>query len=338
MPSSTSSSSGSAARRLRIPILAAVLLVALVGALESIWRAQGYQPSVADGKDRWSAQRDRVYGEKKLALVGDSRVMFNIETAVLRERLPGYEVAQLGIGAALGAAVLRDLARDEDFRGVVIASMRAESFEPSQWESQQDFVDYYHEVWNTDRKLSEWLKTALASRLVIMSPSVSIHRLASEWAEKGFLPKPWIVFHADRSISADFSVRDVDLAVVRDVVQWHYRKATISAPREWLRAVGVVETWTRRIQSRGGRVAIVRFPTAGPYWDLDQRTYPRALYWDAFAARTSAVAIHFQDVPGMRSLPLPDASHVNYWDKPAFTESLLDELVRAGLFPTAPGG
>jgi hypothetical protein len=320
---------------LRVPILAAVLFVALAGALDAFWRTRGYQPSVVDGKDRWCAQRDRVYGERTIVLMGDSRIMFNVDPAVLRERLPGYEVAQLGIGATQGAAVLRDLARDRAFRGVVIASMRAESFERSQWDSQQDFVDHCRDTWNADRKLSERLRTALTSRLVVLSPTLSLRQLGREWVRQGVLPHPWLVLHADRGMSADFSSRNPNLGMLEDTVREHYAKATISPPDEWLEAAGEVERWIRRIHSRGGRVAIVRFPTSGPYWELDERHYPRARYWDAFAARTSAVAIHFRDVPAMRKLPLPDASHVDWWNKPAFTESLVDELVRAGLFPGA---
>lgn len=318
---------------LRIPLAALVCFIALAAALEDFWRQRGYQPSIVDGMDRWAAQRARVYGDRKLALVGDSRIMFNVAPDVLRRELPGYEVLQLGIGASFGGAVLRDLANDEGFSGTVIASMRAEAFERSQWDSQQDFVDFYREQWSRDRALSRWLKTQLASRFVLMSPSVGIQRLLRAWAEDD-LPPPWIVFHADRSISADYTGREADPAFTRDLVRSHYGKSDVSTPRRWLAATREVESWIDRIQARGGRVALVRFPTSGPYWRQDERVYPRVRYWDRYAGTTSAVTVHFKDVPAMRGLELPDSSHVNHWDAPVFTESLLAELTARGLFDT----
>ena len=233
MPSSTSSSSPGVLTALREPLVALVFIVVLAAGLETFWRKRGYQPSVVDGMERWAAQRDGVYGAGKIALVGDSRVMFNISTRVLRERLPGYAVLQLGIGASFGTAVLRDLAEDEAFTGDVIASMHAEAFEPAQWDGQQDFVDFHRETWSRDMQISRRLKTSVVSRFALMSPSVGIRRLLRAWAEDE-MPPPWLVFNADRSISADYTHRKIDPRFTRDLVRQpaEHERSTRSVRRD----------------------------------------------------------------------------------------------------------
>ena len=73
-------------------------------------------------------------------------------------------------------------------------------------------------------------------------------------------------------------------------------------------------------------MAFVRFPTAGQYWKYDERYYPRERYWDHFAARSSAVTLHFRDAPALNGFELPDMSHLNSWDAPAFTAGLIRAL------------
>jgi hypothetical protein len=88
------------------------------------------------------------------------------------------------------------------------------------------------------------------------------------------------------------------------------------------------------IQKRGGKVIFARFPTSGEHRVLDERYYPRREYWDRFAARTPALAIHFDDVPALSRFELPDTSHLDSRDTPAFTEALIEELARRGVIPT----
>jgi hypothetical protein len=140
------------------------------------------------------------------------------------------------------------------------------------------------------------------------------------------LPRFWLVFRSDRSIAADYTRRSVSLPTLAAIVKKHYENSLITAPDEWLEATEPVEGWIRQIQSRGGRVAIVCFPTAKQYWRYDERFYPRERYWDRFAARTSAVALHFRDVPALNAFELPDLSHLDHRDAPAFTRGLIEAL------------
>jgi len=330
VPSSTSSSSA------RVLLGALAIFVVIAGALELSWRRLGYVPSILDNMERWSAERDRA-GPGTIALVGSSRVLFNVSIPTLRRRYPGRPVAQLAIGGTFAAAVLRDLALDPDFDGAVIASMLALAFEPAYLDSQQRWVDYYHEEWNTERRLGRHIRTELASRLALMNPTLSTRRLGWERFEKGrWLPDRWLVFNRDRSVSADFSLHSVSKSSVRMLAKARYEKRQVSSPGAWLEATDAVERWIEQIQARGGRVAIVRFPTSGAHWEFDEKAYPRKRYWDRFAARTSALTLHFRDVSALASFRLPDASHVDFRRAPAFTGALLDALEARGFSPPPP--
>ena len=83
--------------------------------------------------------------------------------------------------------------------------------------------------------------------------------------------------------------------------------------------------------ARGGKVVFIRFPTADEHWDLDRAHYPRSEYWDRWANRSKAAFLHFMDVPEMQKFELPDTSHLDERDAPAFTESLLRELAARDL-------
>lgn len=313
--------------------VAAGVFLAVAVLAELGWRQLGFSPSVRVGLDGWCTERDHVYGDRAIVLVGSSRVLFDVSIPVLHERLPGREVAQLAVGASLGGAVLRDLAADPDFHGVVIASMVALAFEPWQWETQQDHVDYCHDDWTLERRLSERIWTSLASRLVVLNPSLNLRQLLRQPLDfDRWLPGSGMVFRADRGIDSDFSRRTLVKNPAWLRAQFNRRRRVRSEPASWLEHARSVEKWIEQIQSRGGRVAVVRFPSGGLVWEYDEKLYPRRTYWDRFAGGTSAITLHFLDVPAWRGIALPDDSHIDVRDKRAFTETLVDELQARGLF------
>ena len=85
------------------------------------------------------------------------------------------------------------------------------------------------------------------------------------------------------------------------------------------------------IERRGGKVVFVRMPTSDEHWALDESKYPKALYWDRFAAVAEATAIHFLDVPGLAGFECPDTSHLDTRDSVAFTGRLVHELLDRGV-------
>ena len=108
-------------------LLAIVLAVAACGFVEAHWRALGYRPNILDSRQLWAQQRERVDRGRgiTLALLGASRTEFGIDPKRLRERLPKYRPVMLAVDAHYPLATLRDLAEDENFRGVVLCDLDA---------------------------------------------------------------------------------------------------------------------------------------------------------------------------------------------------------------------
>jgi len=95
-----------------------------------------------------------------------------------------------------------------------------------------------------------------------------------------------------------------------------------------------VEGWVKAIQARGGRVIFVQFPTTGANLRFDEFMFPKARYWDAFAAQTSALCLHFAEVPELSGFDCPDTSHLDRTEAPRFTLELGKVLEDHGLLGT----
>ena len=320
---------------MRVLLLAALLFGVGLAGLETLWRGRGHAPSVVDDFDLWSQERARAQGAAPIALLGASRMLLDVSLDTLAARLPERPAVQLAVGGAYPLATLRNLAEDEAFAGLAVVGLNAEALEPSRWEDQQPYVDYFEGRWRLERRVDRRLTTALEARLASVNPRVGLVGVGREWLRAGQLPEPFhIVTRPDRGKLADYSGVDFsrNRALGDRLVRAHYRDAEISPPDEWLASAREIEPWVARITGRGGRVAFVRFPTAGIHWQQEERHYPRRRYWDRFAAETSALTLHFRDLPGAAELPIPDGSHLDQRHAPRFTELLLDALQPANAF------
>jgi hypothetical protein len=92
-----------------------------------------------------------------------------------------------------------------------------------------------------------------------------------------------------------------------------------------------VEPLVQRIRSHGGEVVFVHLPISGRLAELADQKYPRAQYWDLFAARTSAKVLHFRDVPALAALQCPDSMHLDQRDQRTFTLALVAALRERGV-------
>ncbi len=312
--------------------LAIAVAVATLAGLEQFWRARGHRPTVIDDEALWCEQRERVDSRPTIALVGASRILLATSLERIRHRYPDYEPVQLAIGAKHSLAVLRDLASDDDFRGIAVVSLTAQAFEPRFWDDQEDWVQACRAPWRLEQRVARRLRTGLEERLVVMAPRVSLREVGRGVFGSGELPSPWWIHRsADRSGSIDYALWKPAPAGYRPVRRFYYAR-TVSSESAWLAASAPVEQWIDQIVNRGGRVALVRLPTAGDQWKRDETHYPRARYWDAFAARTVATTFHFSDDPRLAAFELPDGSHIGAGDIPAFTDALFDGLEARGLF------
>jgi len=351
VPSSTSNSKHPEPNRfwLRTWCVALILALAALGALEAFWRSLDYDPVVADDKDYWASHRDHIYenGDKTLVLIGASRVLLGFDMELVRARFPDWQVVQLAISGSPPGAVLRDLANDENFKGVVLCSVVASGMTRTAVERQQSYVSHYHDNWKpkqdtfSNDQANRWISSWFQARLALINPDVNLRMMLVNTIRSRALPASnYLTLLPDRSRQADYQKIDIDQhrAARERRNKSAYEAATILQPRPWLaEAVDVFESQIKKIEERGGKIILLRYPASGRIFELDEEYYPRHLYWDAFSAQTTATAIHFQDIASLSGFELPDGYHFDYRDVPDFTNALLDELDRRQVFVGANG-
>ena len=88
----------------------------------------------------------------------------------------------------------------------------------------------------------------------------------------------------------------------------------------------MVKTSVDKIKARGGEVIFVRTPSSGPYWDGEQKGFPREKYWDRLLIETNSKGIHFMDYPEISSYQCPEFSHLSPDDAIDFTKHFVNIL------------
>ncbi len=314
-------------------VLALTLAAGFLGGWECVLRAMGHKPTIVDGPSLWSYWREQAKGDKVLVVLGDSRPQLGWSNAASEKELPGYRAIQLAVGGlASPVAVLRDLAEDPGFRGIVVVCIAECGFVPELWDLQAPYVACYRNRWHLNDRLNLAASCTLHDSLVLLHPTLKLDQLMIHAAKYKTLPS---VFYLDtflnRNSVADYSRANLD--EVRELNLSHARRhgdKGISAS-EWLASAMALEPYVEAIQGRGGRVVYVRYPTAGELWQRDEEAYPKQEFWDALARKTGAMCIHFKDYPSLSCYACPDFSHLNYDDVEPFTAALVRIVAGRGV-------
>ena len=193
MPSSTSSSNLESPQGpwLRVWVVGLLLALAVIAGFELTFRYFGQQSGIASSAPLWSYHRDRLRdaGPNTIALLGASRMQLGFVPDAFLAVHPDFEIVQLAIAGDGPVAALRDLARDESFHGLVICSVSARLLQPSRWEDQQSFVDYFHGKWGIGERASLLLAVPLQEKLRVFGPRSGGRALFADLA--GTLVRPF---------------------------------------------------------------------------------------------------------------------------------------------------
>ncbi|MCC6505309.1 MAG: hypothetical protein IT475_07635 [Aquimonas sp.] len=325
-------------------VLSAVLVALVLSSLalfgvEHYWRGRGYAPVIMDSADFWSIQRARVYARdsRPLVFLGASRTLYAIDRETVLTRLPGYAPVMLARDGEYPLATLRDLAEDTSFNGVVICDLDAVAFSTLGIDMQRPMVDFYHQQFTPSRAMHRLLLSHWQRQSVLARPDFSLTRAVLRvWKQEPepFHPFQWL--NLRRFGFIDFSAGDPEphrQELVRNLESFngHFPRFPFD---EWWPQVEASHGWVKAIQARGGEVIFYASPTSGLRRDAFEDWAPRAEYWDKMAAVSPAKVLNALDVPALRDFPLPDDSHVDYRQKPAYTHALIDALQTRGWLQT----
>lgn len=316
-------------------VLALGVAAAVVGAVEWHWRALGFHPNVRDSAQLWSLQRDRVYARDKipLAILGASRIEFALDMKLLKALLPRYRPVMLAQNAHYPLAALRDLAQDENFRGVVLCDLETSGLFKSLVDMQQPLVDYRRQQWSPSWRAHRLLLNLWQAHAVVANPDLGLTAALRRALGDSSHPQPdYFTFYADRSGDIDYSHTDLEAARKHfsELAAEPKNQRALVEPQQWFAGLADVYAWTRRIQARGGAVIFYQSPTGPALHALEIRRYPPELYWGRFAANSPAPVLDAADVPALAAFNEPDESHLDFRDKPAYTRALVDALVARG--------
>lgn len=337
MPSSISSSESKPAQRWgRVWLIAAIIAAVIVAGFEYHWRALGYRPNIRDSAQLWSIQRDRVYAGSRIPLVllGASRIEFGIDMKELADLLPRYKPVMLAQNAHYPLAVLRDLANDDHFHGVVLCDIESNGLNRLYFGHQQPLVDYYHTQWSPSWHIHRLLLTLWQKHAVVADPDLGIVAVLTRLIAGQAPPAPdYFRFFADRS--GDIDYRKTNAAAARrhfdELVEKGSLPKALSKPDEWFDGLSTVYGWVKKIQARGGKVIFYRSPISGVLPKAEAIMYPPAQYWDRFVATSPAPVLDAEKIPQLDAFQEPDDSHLDYRDKPAYTRALVGVLESRGL-------
>jgi hypothetical protein len=322
---------------LKVWVIAIVLVGGLAAAYEGLLRTRHYVPTVQDDADLWSLQYDLVQSDPHaVALLGASRIQFALDPALLSALLGGRTVAMLAINGQYPLAALRALADDRNFAGLAVVGIDARGLRKRHWDMQQAHLNHFRDRWSLARRIHRRIESGLQERLVFMRAPFSAANIAQRFLAGFGMPfNEYVVLRPDRVGFIDYRHTDVAAIKARRVadLEAYYREFPPPPPEVWLRDLTEVSAWVRRIEARGGRVVFFREPATGEHLDIDERAFPRELYWDAYARVAPATMIEFRDEPVFANFRLPDTSHIDGVDVPAFTIAFAQVLERHKLVP-----
>jgi len=248
----------------------------------------------------------------------------------------GPSAIQLSVLGGSSVRLLEHLADSPDFHGLVIADI-APFFtfdtDPAPTRQVDDAVAAYRraQISPADR-IEAILRTWVPSRFDFRrSEFLPGNLLRTELAGFAF-PDPATDVRTDGWAPIDFRGAKVkpNTARVLDPASFEHLQSVPPDRPTFQADLGRLAGAVDRLQKRGGTVVLVYMPGCGGRKVLEERRYPKAIYWGEVVAQVPAITIDFEDYPEAGTLACFDGSHLDRRDATRFTAWLASE-VRARL-------
>lgn len=317
-----------------ISLVSAGILSLIVLVCYDNWlRDKGVEPSFDNSLQRWSMVRAQLQNDENqssIVLLGASRMQGNINLTATKTRHPMSQVYQLAMEGLPPFASLEDIADNTDFKGTVIVSLFPSwILEEGGKNDQAQLVDYYHDNWNWARWVDTMAEDVVSNRFVFTDNRYRFRNAVDALINHDtiFQGVDYVNISEDRERRLD--VDKIDLEQLRSRILWSTEKELEDAGTPdrdaWLDSVSALKAPIEKIRARGGRVVLIRMPSSGPVYQMEQTAFPRQMYWNSIVTGADPdSAIHFADYPQLSSFELADYSHLDRDDTLAFTHELFD--------------
>lgn len=310
-------------------IIALSIVIVFISVWESIWRLQGFEPSLNDDAPLWINVRKSIPANdpKAIVLIGASRIQLDVNIELFEQQIK-HQVFQLAInGGTSPIPVLAHLANDPTFKGLIICDINELNLTsrltrgiPEAW------IKMYHNYKFKDQ-FEFFLHSLIQKSFIFRLPALQPANIFRKVKETHKLPVPsYLTLFSNRFMKADY------LILKETYNSQHYYNTWIERYRDMYQKelpilkdvfeknLQHINTSVKLIQQRGGNVIFIRLPSSGKIWEMDNMYWPKDKYWDIFTQQIPAVFIHFNDYPELQ-YSLFDDSHLDFRQTIPFTKS-----------------
>lgn len=329
--------------RISFAAIGALVLI-LVVAATTVWEWRMRELGLVagdldDSKASWAVQRRRIAAgdHDGVAIVGGSRILFDTDLDVWQE-LTGRRPIQLALPGMSGQRFLADLARHSDFAGLVVIDVTPAQFFREGPENPEfaGVLDDWKAMGPAQRS-GHQLGQFLSRYLAFLDDQYALPMLVDQLEvpdRSGIIGpylRPWKLSEAydDRQHFLWRAIEKNERLRNHAINVWLNGPAgSRPPPGEDLitKICADVRESVAAIRARGGEVAFIRPPSAGEYYEREQRRVPRERSWDRLLRETGAFGIHFEDYPEMQGLDLPEMSHLSRASASRFTRAYVAVL------------
>jgi hypothetical protein len=323
-----------------IALFALALFVVLLAAWEWRMRTLGLEAGdLDDDGSSWAEQRRRIdAGDVKVAIVGDSRILFDTDLDRFQQ-LTGVRPVQLALPGTNARPFLQDLARDRNFHGLAIVGIAERSYFRDEAGLMANALDVYrYEA--PSRRSGFLIQRVLEQRLAFLDDayrlSTLVHRLDPDLRPDASSPlnDVWKVRGSGADRQSWMWPRIENDARLRGHARYVWMRPPPANRRGPLppELIARTQSATREavaaIRARGGDVVFIRPPSTGPL-RIGEEKLPRKQGWDPLLRAADVRGIHFEDYASMRGLDLPEWSHLSRRCATVYTDAYVRELIKA---------
>jgi hypothetical protein len=304
---------------------------AVFAAAESSWRLTGFRPTHRDLLDFDRLYRAALDSPNAVALIGSSRVLYDLDPRILRRELPKCEFYQLGIDGTSALPMLENLALDDRFHGHVLCEFNARHF-VAEYPFRDDEFHGLRYVQFIQRRpylrfLNAWFSETLRQHSALMAAQDQgvdfLDSLKARLASLGRNRR-----EASRAL-AETAPRDDRFQGLnsrgkdnsRAIAQW----AQIDRSRGKIDAnvlLRLVALWVETIRRRGGDVVLIRMPVSGSLKQIEDETYPEADQFIRSLGGSGINIIESAKEPALNGFECADESHLDADDAGRFSTAL----------------
>jgi hypothetical protein len=322
----------------RLWLLCLLFVAIFMGGIEYVLRSQGQLKSISDDELRWSmelAEVDRTPAD--VLLVGASRLQLGFSPQVF-ERETGKSVQNLSISGGSALPVLRYIADETQYAGLVICSFyEYHLFYKDKISVSERYISFYRNDYGKAKTISGLFNRKIQLLLQKEGVFFSANNMIS-WREKSLSPF-YVGVQPDRSRKAYYEelMSREDRVALKEKFLFNVAENLSNLQSSgdlesgWFSKVKELAELSSKIKSRGGRVLFVRYPISGEFRSAAEGRLPREKYWADVEAIPSATCMHYADYSESLNMVCPDGAHLNHLDAITMTK-LIAKVVEETIF------